>query len=73
MQIIFILLFWWRGALPTAHIIDEAHRGVPDDGVYIKNVLKRFGKTQTQIFFTATSFSFLCVAVLNTQVCLPLQ
>mmetsp|Transcript_20219 Transcript_20219/g.36026 ORF Transcript_20219/g.36026 Transcript_20219/m.36026 type:complete len:808 (-) Transcript_20219:171-2594(-) len=35
-------------------IIDEAHRGVPDEGVYIKNVLKRFGKDQTQIFFTAT-------------------
>ena len=40
--------------MPTAHIIDEAHRGVPDDEVYIKNVLRRFGKAQTQIFFAAT-------------------
>lgn len=35
-------------------IIDEAHRGVPDEGVYINNVLKRYGEDQTQIFFTAT-------------------
>jgi type I site-specific restriction endonuclease len=35
-------------------IIDEAHRGVPDEGVYSNNVLKRYGEEQTQIFFTAT-------------------
>ena len=34
-----------------AVIIDEAHRGIPDDGAFIKNVAaKRYGERHTQIF-----------------------
>ena len=34
-----------------AVIIDEAHRGIPDDGAFSKNVAtKRYGERHTQIF-----------------------
>mmetsp|Transcript_7385 Transcript_7385/g.16180 ORF Transcript_7385/g.16180 Transcript_7385/m.16180 type:complete len:814 (+) Transcript_7385:81-2522(+) len=35
-------------------IIDEAHRGVPDDGVFIKSIMRRYGEAAVQIYFTAT-------------------
>eukprot|EP00928_Gymnodinium_smaydae_P011659 TRINITY_DN14276_c0_g1_i1.p1 TRINITY_DN14276_c0_g1~~TRINITY_DN14276_c0_g1_i1.p1 ORF type:complete len:841 (+),score=119.18 TRINITY_DN14276_c0_g1_i1:38-2524(+) len=35
-------------------IIDEAHRGVPEEGVFIRNVSKRYGEGHVQFFYTAT-------------------
>jgi hypothetical protein len=32
-------------------IIDEAHRGTPEDGVYSKNVAKRYGEDNVQFLF----------------------